>query len=65
MELTDNSSVYVGLLGNEDFQLSAGEKFRIQKYVEGEIEDVLENQTVPAGKAWRVQINVEVTVTNV
>lgn len=50
--------------GREAFSLSAGEKVRVQKYVDGSIVDVLPEATVPAGKSWTVVSIIEVTETD-
>ena len=49
---------------DESVALVAGEKIRVQKYVGGEIVDVLAEQTVPLGKVWSARVIVEITETD-
>ena len=53
------------MIGQESgIALAAGEKFRVQKFVGGEIVDVLADVTCPQGKAWEVRVIVEITETD-
>ena len=50
--------------GAEVTPLVAGERYREQKFVDGEIADVLAEVTCPAGKKWSVRSIVEITETD-
>ena len=53
------------LIGQEaNIALAAGDKFRVQKQVDGEIVDVLSLVTCPDGKAWTARVIVEITETD-
>ena len=63
MELNDISVEARNVLaGYEAFEVIAGKTFKIETSPQGQ--DTL-NMTVPAGKKWRVQINVEITETDI
>jgi hypothetical protein len=52
------------LVGDDNFELAAGEKVDVRKKVGGELVDVLPTQTVPAGKSWTVSVFVRITETD-
>ena len=66
MELSDRQLPHTQKYGTEVVALTAGQKFRIQKWIEGEgIVDILAEVTVPAGKAWSVSVIVDISETDV
>ena len=66
MILSDRQLPHTQKYGTEVVSLTAGQKFRIQKWNVAEgIVDVLAEVTVPAGKAWSVSLVVDISETDV
>ena len=63
MELQDGSVNYVGYTSTDDFNLPAGKRIQLRDNGTGEVIDRFD-EMVPAGKSWRVQINIEITETD-
>ncbi len=61
MELVDNSiQAQTIFIATDDFVMNAGEKFEIKTPGEDKLKE-----TVPEAKQWRVQINLEITESDV
>ena len=64
MELVRSTLIEERLDGKAEFVLSAGDKMRIQKQVDGQLGDVLSLRTVPTGKTWVVTTVVRIMETD-
>ena len=64
MELLDQSIVAQTLYTSVgDLEISAGERFQVRHGSTGDVTTELD-ELVPAGKSWRVQINILITETD-
>lgn len=60
MDLEESVVTYNNkFIGNENFDLAAGDRLQLRKRVSGEITDFLD-ETVPGSKSWNVIISVKI-----